>query len=60
MRTRDEDLKVIEAMKTYGGSFASALAGAASRADANNLQKIKDAFPELWARYTEMAKRDEQ
>jgi len=24
-------------------------------ADANNLQKIKDAFPEYWQQYTEMA-----
>lgn len=50
-----EDLKVIEAMKKYGGSFASHLAQAASCADAENLEKIKATWPEYWQRYTEMA-----
>ena len=52
----DRDLEIIEAMETYGGSFAAALALAARRADQENLAKIKATWPELWARYAEMAK----
>lgn len=51
----DQDLKVIEAMEKYGGSFVVALAQAARRADSTNLQKIKDTWPEYWQQYTEMA-----
>lgn len=52
----DQDLKVIEAMEKYGGSFVKALAEAAKRADAFNLEKIKTTFSEYWQQYTEMAK----
>ena len=51
----DLDLKTIEAMERYGGSFVVALAQAAHRADKNNLERIKVAFPEYWQQYTEMA-----
>lgn len=51
----DIDLKTIEAMETYGGSFVVALAQAARRADKNNLAKLKEAFPEYWQQYTQMA-----
>lgn len=57
---KTEDLKVIEAMKKYGGSFASHLAQAASCADADNLAKIKATWPEYWKRYAEMADGDVQ
>ena len=49
------DPDIITAMKRYGGSFASSLAVAARYADSENLARIKEAFPELWARYSEMA-----
>lgn len=52
----DQDLKVIEAMEKYGGSFVVALAQAARRADADNLARIKATWPEYWQQYTEMAK----
>lgn len=52
----EQDLKTIEAMQTYGGSFVKALAAAATAADMYNLTKIKTAFPEYWAQYEEMAK----
>lgn len=55
-RTWDEDLAVIKAMRAYGGSFVQALAQAALLADENNLKRIKDAFPDYWKRYAEMAK----
>lgn len=52
----ESDMKVIQAMIRFGGSFVSNLGKAALSADANNLQRIKDAFPEYWEQYTEMAK----
>jgi len=42
----DQDLKTIQTMIRFGGSFVSNLGKAALCADANNLQKIKDAFHE--------------
>ena len=45
------DFKVISAMRLFGGSFVHALATAASKADPDNLEKIKAAWPELWERY---------
>lgn len=45
------DFKVIEAMRLFGGSFVHALASAASKADPDNLEKIKSTWPELWERY---------
>lgn len=51
----EADQKVIQAMIRFGGSFVSNLGKAALCADANNLQRIKDAFPEYWKQYEEMA-----
>ncbi|PNQ49677.1 hypothetical protein C1141_21720, partial [Vibrio agarivorans] len=45
----------IEAMQKYGGGFASALAVAWARADADNLMRLRSAFPELLAKYTRIA-----
>lgn len=50
----DRDLSVIETMETYGGSFIVALAGAARRADAYNLQKIKNTWHKEWNEYVLM------
>lgn len=52
----DQDLKTIQAMRTYGGEFVQRLAWAAMAADPTNVQKLKDAFPAYWARYERMAK----
>lgn len=46
-----QDLRIIEAMSQYGGSFAKAIANAAKFADNDNYNKLKQAFPELWERY---------
>ncbi|HRJ06902.1 MAG TPA: hypothetical protein PK911_05145 [Candidatus Saccharibacteria bacterium] len=51
-----EDVKVIQAMIRFGGSFVKALGHAAFAADPENLQKIKDTWPEYWEKYTDMAK----
>lgn len=52
----EADQKVIQAMIRFGGSFVSNLGKAALCADATNLQKIKDTWPEYWQQYTDMAK----
>ena len=51
----EEDLKVLDAMDEYGGSFVKALAKAARCADNVNLLKIKIAFADYWQTYTEVA-----
>ena len=51
----DQDYAVIDAMKKYGGSFVKALAECATRADSDNLIKIKTTFSEYWKQYEEIA-----
>ena len=46
-----QDLRIIDAMSQYGGSFAKAIANAAKVADSDNYNKLKQAFPELWEKY---------
>ncbi len=53
--TRPTDGEIIAAMRRFGGGFASRLAEAAKHADYNNLQRLKSAFPEIWADYAKMA-----
>lgn len=50
-----EDHDVLQAMLQYGGTFIQKLAQAALVADPTNLEKIKNAFPEYWTRYAQMA-----
>jgi hypothetical protein len=52
----DERLKMVATMKRYGGSFVVALSECFVRADANNLQRLYAAFPEIVNHYREMAK----
>jgi hypothetical protein len=49
------DSTVIKAMRQWGGGFVSALAEAATRADSDNLRRIKEAWPEYWQKYSDMA-----
>ena len=49
------DHEVIETMRNHGGSFAYALARAASCADDDNLVRLKRAFPDYWQVYKSMA-----
>ncbi len=51
-----KDWMVIECMKTRGGSFVQNLGKAAAVADNKNVARLKEAFPEIWAQYSEMAK----
>jgi hypothetical protein len=41
-------------MLTYGGGFARALAAMIQIADLDNMQKIKDTWPEYWNQYLDM------
>ena len=50
----DEKIVVAEAMEKFGGGFVKALGTALFRADANNTQRIKDAFPFYWDKYKTM------
>lgn len=55
MSEPSRDLKIIEAMQRFGGSFVQALARAAVCADERNLHRLKVAFPDYWQEYDEMA-----
>ncbi|HUX54245.1 MAG TPA: hypothetical protein VMV56_07520 [Williamwhitmania sp.] len=48
-------LKVVEAMKRYGGSFVVSLADCIMKADSDNFKRICDAFPEYIEKYSKMA-----
>lgn len=51
MMTHDEMLKMVEAMKRYGGSFVVALAECFILADVDNLYRLEMAFPEIVQQY---------
>lgn len=50
-----QDNATIAMMEKFGGGFVRALAAALRLADPANLERIKTAFPEYWARYTALA-----
>lgn len=47
--------RVAGAMRKYGGGFVKALAEAIVRADSENLEKLRGAFPEYFEKYAKMA-----
>ena len=47
----DRDIWTIDAMEQQGGSFVKALGALVRHADLNNLDRIKEAWPEYWAEY---------
>ena len=49
------DFAVVQAMHKFGGSFVKALAQAFDAADAENIARLKMAFPEYWLEYSDMA-----
>ena len=53
--TQVSNMQVISAMHQYGGGFVSRLAAAWLHADDSNQDRLKDCFPELWAKYECMA-----
>lgn len=42
-------------MQKYGGSFVSNIGAALRVADSDNASRIKQAFPEYWQKYLDMA-----
>lgn len=48
--------QIVNAMTEYGGSFVQALANAFRKADDGNAERIRLAFPEIWAIYTNLAR----
>ncbi len=54
----DRDIRVLEQMQRYGGSFVKALAECLWHADAINYQKLKAIFPEYFNQYRLMANKD--
>lgn len=53
--TREEQRIVSYTMCQHGGDFVHALGMALGRADEDNAQRIKDAFPELWDKHIDLA-----
>lgn len=52
----DEDYAVVEVMEKHGGGFVRHLAQLAFAADDDNFARIKTTWPELWAKYAEVAR----
>jgi hypothetical protein len=55
-KVSESDVQIIAAMERFGGGFVKALAAAAGKADPQNLDRLKLAWPEYWAEYAEMAR----
>ena len=53
------DHNVIQAMSKFGGHFVQHLAEAAMHADTDNLERIKNTWPEYWNQYSKMAERNQ-
>jgi hypothetical protein len=49
------DYEIVAAMDAFGGGFARAIAAAWYKADPENQPRLKAAFPDLWAKYAELA-----
>ena len=49
------DYNIIQAMHQYGGSFVRRLAELYQYADDDNRKRLKEAFPEYWTKYSELA-----
>ena len=56
----EKEMNVVDMMHARGGSFVKALAECFYRADMLNVIKLKQAFPEYWKEYEEMAEKNEQ
>lgn len=49
----EEEYRIVENMRTYGGSFVKALAECFTRADRQNFNKLKVTFMNYWQEYKE-------
>ena len=59
MAIQEKDYYMWIAMKEYGGGFVKSLAEALVHADHMNYAKLEKAFPEYFAKYRKMAKKEE-
>jgi len=50
----DQEIKVVDMMARYGGSFVKALAECFYRADHVNFGVLKSSFPAYWKQYEKM------
>lgn len=52
----EEEIQIVEKMKTYGNPFVQALADCFYNADLMNFKKLRKAFPEYWEEYKNFEK----
>ena len=57
MMKSEEDWKVIENMRKFGGSFVNSLGDCFLRADATNYAKLRKTFPEYWNEYRDIGEK---
>ena len=50
----EEEFEIAEKMEKFGGSFVKQLAICFFRADRDNINRLKNAFPEYWEQYKKM------
>ena len=50
-----EEVKIVEAMRQFGGGFVQALAVAFQAADTRNFTRLRLAFQDVWSNYTILA-----
>ena len=50
-----EEIEIVRAMETYGGSFVKALAQCYWHADPENFSKLQFTFRGYWEQYEEIA-----
>ena len=53
-----KDYKVIEAMQSFGGSFAKSIGDALMYADSTNYDRLTKAFPDLMEEYELLANQE--
>jgi len=55
MKITTSDHDVVVTMASHGGSFIKKLADLFFVADADNQRRLKEAFPEYWEQFSELA-----
>lgn len=55
MTPEQQEDDIIAAMLNFGAGFVVALARAYIKADADNRERIRTAFPDYWQHYVELA-----
>ncbi len=58
--TEEDDYGTTDAMLQFGGGFVKQLALLYRQADAANRARLRDAFPDYWKTYSQLADRRKQ